>query len=162
MTVTIPLTQNQVEEINSHLRELSPQQILQWAVDHVPSLYQTTAFGLTGLAATDMLAKLTPSPPPLIFLDTLHHFQETIDLKNEVERRYGHPVHVFRPMGAETAEDFTRTFGDRLWEDNEVAYDYLVKVPTRLRLPYWGKEADPNPSSPSRSSPHNERTGHWV
>ncbi|KAG8949286.1 hypothetical protein FRC04_008888 [Tulasnella sp. 424] len=128
MTVTIPLTQNQVEEINSHLRELSPQDILQWAVDHVPSLYQTTAFGLTGLAATDMLAKLTPSPPPLIFLDTLHHFQETIDLKNEVERRYGHPVHVFRPMGTETAEDFTRTFGERLWENNEVAYDYLVKV----------------------------------
>lgn len=129
MTVTVPLASSQIDEINSHLRELTPQQILEWAIHNVPGLYQTTAFGLTGLAATDMLAKLTPTPPPLIFLDTLHHFQETIDLKNEVERRYGHKVHVFRPMGTETAEEFTRTFGERLWESSEVAYDYLVKVP---------------------------------
>lgn len=107
---------------------MTPQQILQWAIDNLPSLYQTTAFGLTGLAAADMLAKLTPKPPPLIFIDTLYHFPETIDLKNEVERKYGHPVHVYRPDGVETTLQFEQKYGEKLWETNELFYDYLVKV----------------------------------
>jgi len=126
--VGIPLPQFQVDEINSYLSQLTPQQILLWAVDNLPSLYQSTAFGLTGLAATDMLAKLTDTPPPLIFIDTLYHFKETIALKDEVERRYGHAVQVFRPRGFETAHDFEQKYGEKLWETNDMLYDYLVKV----------------------------------
>jgi len=128
MTLTTPLSPQQLDEINAQLKDSTPQQILQWALDNLPSLYQTTAFGLTGLAAADMLAKLTSTPPLLIFLDTLYHFQETIDLKNEVERKYGHPVHVYRPDGVETVQQFEEKYGERLWETNDMFYDYLVKV----------------------------------
>lgn len=137
MTVTVPLTlellqlplsQDQLDAINEQLRKETPQGILNWAVTHLPNLYQTTAFGLTGLAATDMLAKITPSPPPLIFIDTLYHFQETLDLANQVQRRYGTSMYVYRPEGTDTAEDFERRHGQKLWETDESRYDYLVKV----------------------------------
>ncbi|KAG9119753.1 hypothetical protein FRC07_005067 [Ceratobasidium sp. 392] len=124
----LPLTQHQLEAINAQLRLETPQGILAWAITHLPNLYQTTAFGLTGLAATDMLAKLTTSPPPLIFIDTLYHFQETLSLANEVQERYGTPMHVYRPEGTDTVEDFERVHGQRLWETDEHQYDYLVKV----------------------------------
>ncbi|QRV72386.1 phosphoadenylyl-sulfate reductase (thioredoxin) [Ceratobasidium sp. AG-Ba] len=124
----LPLSREQLDTINEQLRLESPQGILAWAVTNLPNLYQTTAFGLTGLAATDMLAKITSSPPPLIFIDTLYHFQETLNLANEVQRRYGTPMHVYRPEGTNTAEEFERVHGQRLWETDENQYDYLVKV----------------------------------
>lgn len=128
MTLQTPLSAQQLDEINAKLEGLSPQDILKWALDNLPALYQTTAFGLTGLAATDMLSKLTPNPPPLIFLDTLYHFKETLDLKDEVEKKYGHPVHVFHPDGVKTAQEFEAKYGEKLWETNDLYYDYLVKV----------------------------------
>lgn len=141
MTVTIPttagplrlpLSQAQVDSINEQLRRETPQGILTWAVTHLPNLYQTTAFGLTGLAATDMLAKITSSAPPLIFIDTLYHFKETIDLANEVKRRYQVPMHVYRPEGTDTVKEFERVHGQKLWETDEHQYDYLVKVRIHL------------------------------
>lgn len=140
MTIQIPLARHQVDDINAYLRDLTPEQILKWAVENIPNLFQSTAFGLTGLAATDMLSKITPTPPPLIFIDTLYHFKETIELKDEVERRYGHPVHVARPTGVDNAQQFEAKYGERLWETNDLFYDYLVKVcprsyPTSCRRP---------------------------
>ena len=96
--------------------------------EHVPGLYQTTAFGLTGLVAIDMLSKITQNPPPLIFVDTLYHFPETYELVEEVKKRYNRDVHVYKPEGCETVEDFEKKYGQKLWEADETTYDYLVKV----------------------------------
>lgn len=80
-----------------------------------------------------MLSKITTSPPPLIFLDTLYHFPETYELVEEVKRRYNVPVNVYKPEGCETAQDFERKYGEKLWETNEDVYDFYVKV--RLFIP---------------------------
>ncbi|KAF8592731.1 phosphoadenylyl-sulfate reductase [Ramaria rubella] len=124
----LPLAAAELDRINAHLSSLTPQQILQWGLENLPGLYQTTAFGLTGLAATDMLSKITPNQPHLIFLDTLYHFSETLELVGEIGKRYGVPIHVFRPDGCETAEAFESRHGERLWEIDENSYDFLVKV----------------------------------
>ncbi|KAJ7228174.1 hypothetical protein GGX14DRAFT_611576 [Mycena pura] len=140
----LPLSAEDLRGINSHLRALTPEEILAWAVDHLPGLYQTTAFGLTGLVAIDMLSKITPAgrAPPLIFLDTLYHFPETYKLVEEVRQRYQVPVHVFKPQECETAEDFERTFGERLWATNEDLYDFAVKVePARRAYDALGVKA---------------------
>lgn len=92
------------------------------------------AFGLTGLAGTDMLSKLTTTPPPLIFMNTLYHFQETLELKDEVARRYNVQVHVFKPLNCDTVEEFEKVHGERLWEKDEATYDYAVKVLARCRF----------------------------
>ncbi|KDQ08242.1 hypothetical protein BOTBODRAFT_570623 [Botryobasidium botryosum FD-172 SS1] len=124
----LPLSDVELAAINEHLSRLRPEQILAWAVVHLPNLYQTTAFGLTGLAATDMLSKFTNKMPPLIFLDTLYHFKETLKLKDRVAAKYGVELFVFKPAGVDTVGEFEERYGKRLWETNDVTYDYLVKV----------------------------------
>jgi phosphoadenosine phosphosulfate reductase len=124
----LPLSAKDLEQINEYLTNLTPEDILRWAVDHIPALFQTTAFGLTGLVSIDMLSKITSSPPPLIFVDTLYHFPETYELVDEVEKRYNVPVNVYKPAGCQTVDDFELRHGERLWETDETAYDYYVKA----------------------------------
>lgn len=124
----LPLAPDALDLINSYLKDLTPEEILKWAISYVPGLYQTTAFGLTGLVAIDMLSKITSTPPPLIFLDTLYHFPETYALVEEVKQRYCVPVHVYKPEGCATVQDFERKHGERLWENDEDTYDYAVKA----------------------------------
>jgi phosphoadenosine phosphosulfate reductase len=132
----LPLSSEDLAAINAHLNTLTPQEMLRWAIVHLPNLAQTTAFGLTGLVALDMISKLVESPterPPLIFLDTLYHFPETYELVEDVKKRYGVDVHVFKPFSCNTVEDFEQMFGQKFWETDESSYDYLVKV---IRLLY--------------------------
>ncbi|KAF2184823.1 putative Phosphoadenosine phosphosulfate reductase [Zopfia rhizophila CBS 207.26] len=117
--------------LNSQLQKLEPEDILRWCVMSLPGLYQTTAFGLTGLVTLDILSKLSGPIKPnvdLIFLDTLHHFDETLALVDRVRRRYGTTIHVYKPAGVETAVEFSAKHGQKLWETNEELYDYVAKV----------------------------------
>jgi hypothetical protein len=124
----LPLSQGDLDAINAHLKLLTPEEILRWAVERIPGLYQTTAFGLTGLVAIDMLSKITKSPPTPIFLDTLYHFSETYELVDVVKARYDIPVIVYKPEGCATREAFELKYGERFWERDEAGYDYAVKV----------------------------------
>jgi hypothetical protein len=124
----LPLSSEEVDRINQNLRSQNPQAILRWAVEHVPGLFQTTAFGLTGMVSIDMLSKITSNPPPLIFVDTLYHFPETYQLVEEVKRKYKVPVHIYKPKGCQDVQEFEAKYGQRLWEKDESAYDYYVKV----------------------------------
>ncbi|PBK66870.1 Phosphoadenosine phosphosulfate reductase thioredoxin [Armillaria solidipes] len=126
--LTLPISNDTLDAINKQLVENTPEEILEWAVEHLPGLYQTTAFGLTGMVAIDMLSKITKSPPPLIFIDTLYHFPETYELVEEVKQRYGVPVNVYKPEGCETTQDFEKKYGEKLWERDEETYDFVVKV----------------------------------
>ena len=107
-------------------------EILRWCNTTLPALYQTTAFGLTGLVILDMLSKLKiprPQVVDLIFLDTLHHFYETLSLVDRVRKQYPLVnIHVYKPSGVETAEEFAQNHGERLWETNDQLYDWIAKV----------------------------------
>jgi phosphoadenosine phosphosulfate reductase len=79
-----------------------------------------------------MLSKLKiprPQMVDLIFLDTLHHFPETLSLVERVRQRY--PlinVHTFKPQGVDTVEEFNKKHGEKLWETNDELYDWVAKV----------------------------------
>lgn len=78
-----------------------------------------------------MLSKLEKPPHynlDLIFLDTLHHFDETYALVDRVRRRYGTHVHVYKPAGCDNVSQFTAKHGEKLWETNDELYDYVAKV----------------------------------
>lgn len=118
--------------INEQLSKLEPQDVLRWCITSLPVLYQTSAFGLTGLAIMDMITKLDYAIKPpidLIFLDTLYHFSQTLDLVERVKAKYPQLViHTYKPEGCETTADFEAKHGKKLWEANEELYDYLAKV----------------------------------
>lgn len=130
----IAFTKAHLKHLNAQLSKLEPIDILRWAKLSLPHLYQTTAFGLTGLVTLDLLAKLQaedPESPPidLIFLDTLHHFQQTLDLVGKVKAQYPHVnLHVYRPEGLQTASAFAEKYGKDLWEKNADLYDWVAKV----------------------------------
>lgn len=121
-------------EVNASLASATPQEILLWAVDHLPCLYQTTAFGLTGLAAVDMISRISKKKGasthlvPLIFIDTLYHFEQTLKLAAKVEKRYKVELSIYKPPGVETVAEFEARYGAELWTTDEDTYDYLVKV----------------------------------
>ncbi|EPX70662.1 phosphoadenosine phosphosulfate reductase [Schizosaccharomyces octosporus yFS286] len=114
--------------VNKQLSELSPPDILRWSRWTIPQLFQTSALGLSGLVILDMLSKMEIKTP-MIFIDTLHHFKETIDLLDQVKKVYPEvPIHVYRCAEAASEEEFAKKFGERLWEKDENKYDFLVKV----------------------------------
>ncbi|PWN49992.1 Phosphoadenosine phosphosulfate reductase thioredoxin [Violaceomyces palustris] len=126
-------------KINQRLGEADPREILEWAIDNLPGLYQTTAFGLTGCVTLDLISRISSDRAaksgeapkhlvPLIFIDTLYHFPQTIDLANQAAKHYGAPMHVYRPPGTSTVNEFEAKWGTSFWEKDEETYDYLVKV----------------------------------
>lgn len=128
------LTKAHIQHLNKQLEPMHPMDILRFCKVMFPNLYQSTAFGLTGLATMDMLSKIQKESPEsrpvdLIFLDTLFHFQETYDLVDQVRARYPNvPVHIFKPDGIETAEQLERTYGEKVWDTAAEMYDYIAKV----------------------------------
>lgn len=124
--------------INKHLAAATPEEILEWSIDNLPGLYQTTAFGVTGCVTLDQVSRISAKRAsdglvnghlvPLIFVDTLYHFPQTINLAQRAARHYDAPMHVYTPQGTSTTAEFEEKWGTTLWERDEETYDYLVKV----------------------------------
>lgn len=122
-----------VEHVNRQLENASAQDIIQWAITTLPGLYQTTAFGLTGLVILDLISKQGSEHDKhdidLVFVDTLHHFKETHQLLEDVKSKYPRAsLHVYKPLNASSEEEFAKLHGPNLWETDENAYDFLAKV----------------------------------
>ncbi|PHH65764.1 hypothetical protein CDD81_1491 [Ophiocordyceps australis] len=130
----VSLTKEHIDFLNEQMEPMHPMDILRFCKVMFPNLYQSTAFGLTGLVTMDMLSKIQQENPNsktvhLIFLDTLYHFSETYELIDRVRERYPNvPVHIFKPMDVETASEFEATYGAEVWKTADEMYDWLVKV----------------------------------
>ncbi|KAK3363631.1 hypothetical protein B0T25DRAFT_528098 [Lasiosphaeria hispida] len=140
-THSLPLvsfTKGHLKHLNKTLESLHPMDILRFCKVLFPNLYQTTAFGLTGLATIDMLAKIKAQSPnsantDLIFLDTLYHFQETYELVERVKERYNVRVHVFKPAEVGTVAQFEDMYGEKLFDISADLYDWVAKVEPQQR-----------------------------
>lgn len=130
----LTFTRPHLKHLNTQLSRLEPIDILRWAKLTLPNLYQTTAFGLSGLVTLDLLSKLQDEDPEspqidIIFLDTLYHFQQTLDLVEKVRERYPKiNIHVYKPDGLETTLGFEEKYGKNLWESHPDLYDWVAKV----------------------------------
>ncbi|KAK4133367.1 Phosphoadenosine phosphosulfate reductase thioredoxin [Trichocladium antarcticum] len=135
---SISLTQAHLKHLNKQLESLHPMDILRFCKIFFPNLYQTTAFGLTGLVTVDMLSKIdaessNPQGVDLIFLDTLYHFQETYDLIEKVKARYGVHIHVFKPADVDNVAQFEELYGEKLYDTSSELYDWFAKVEPQQR-----------------------------
>jgi phosphoadenosine phosphosulfate reductase len=84
-----------------------------------------SAFGPGTAVLIDLLAPIAPDLP-VIFVDTLHHFPETLEHAERVRVRYGLNLQVYRP--AASREEFERLYGPRLWERDLDRYQRVAKV----------------------------------
>jgi len=149
-----PLSTEEVAELNGKFEGASPGEILTWTVDTFPKsrVALSSTFGVGGMVLIHELAtkgiKL-----PVLFVDTLYHFSETLEHAERVAELYGLDLRIFR--AAPSREAFEETHGPRLWETDLDRFHQLTKVdPMREALEgfdAWitGRRRD---QSPTRSA----------
>ena len=124
-SIVIALKEQQPEGTDLDARD--PAGVIRWAVETVgrEHLVVGTSFGPTGMVNLHLLAEIAPEVP-VVFVDTLYHFDETLEHAERVAERYGLDVRVFRP--AESREEFERIHGERLWERDLDSFHHLTKI----------------------------------
>jgi phosphoadenosine phosphosulfate reductase len=107
--------------------DADPSSIIEWAVERVGKdrLVLATSFQPSGMVNVHMLSKIAPEVP-VVFIDTLYHFEETLAFVDRVAELYRLDLRVYRP--AESREEFERIHGERLWERDLDRFHYLTKV----------------------------------
>jgi len=117
-----------LDALNSRLESLSLTELLQWCAS-LSDIAQVTSFGSSGMVIIHELRNKLHSNLPVIFVDTLHHFQETIDFADRVSDVYDLNLHTYHCSFADTQKEFEEKVGDtQLWLNNPQQYDYHAKV----------------------------------
>ncbi len=97
-----------------HLEGSSPREILQWAVETYggDGLALSASFGgPEGMALIDMISKISDEVT-ILTIDTGFLFEETIEFREEVMRRYKLPLEVLRPRLS--VEEQVQRYGERM------------------------------------------------
>ena len=113
--------------LEAGLSEGDPARTIEWAVNTVgvDQIVVATSFGPAGMVNLHMVSEIAPQVP-VVFVDTLYHFDETLELADIARRRYDLDLHVYR--AADSREDFERVYGERLWEHDLEKFHDLTKV----------------------------------
>jgi len=127
-TPAVLFTSEYLEHMNQVLAQQSLDAVLEWCCTSLPNLFQVTSFGSTGMVMIHALHKLGKKVP-VVFLDTLYHFEETLEHAKQVEQQYGLQLHWYRCKLASTRADFERIFKcNDMWVSNPHKYEQLTKV----------------------------------
>ncbi len=115
------------DRLNIELDEAEPDEILRTTLAaFAPNkLAVISAFGPASLVVLHHLARIAPRLP-VIFIDTLHHFPETIEHVERVRERFDLNLKVYRP--AASRAKFEARYGPRLWETDLDLYQHVSKV----------------------------------
>ncbi len=110
------------------LESATPQEILRWTVDrYAPRFTMATAFGPEGMTLIHMLAEIAPATP-VFNLDTGYQFAETLELREEVKRRYG--IEVEYKLPEQTVAEYEAANGGPVYktDPNRCCFDRKLKV----------------------------------
>ena len=120
--------QEEIDTASARLELAEPQDILRYAVQRfAPRFTMATAFGPEGMVLIHMLAEIAPDTP-IFNLDTGYQFAETLELREEVKRRYGIAVELKRPDT--TVQEYEKQHGGPLYrtQPDQCCLDRKVKV----------------------------------
>jgi phosphoadenosine phosphosulfate reductase len=128
----------ELADASARLESAEPEQIIGWAAQRfAPYLTMATAFGPEGCVIIAMLADVAPETH-VFNLETGYQFQETLDLRDQLARRYGIEVELKRPEL--TVPQYEALHGGPLYaaNPNQCCFDRKVTV---LREAVRGKHA---------------------
>jgi phosphoadenosine phosphosulfate reductase len=126
--VLTPELQDEIDQASARLELAEPQDILRWATERfAPRFTMATAFGPEGMVLIHMLAEIAPATP-IFNLDTGYQFAETLELREEVKRRYGIAVEMKQPET--TVAQYEQLHGGPLYrtQPDQCCFDRKVKV----------------------------------
>lgn len=118
-----------LEQLNQEFETAQPREILAWSVENIPTgLVQTSAFNIDDLIITDVFYRDLKHPVPVVFLETLHHFPQTLELVAKAKEVYNLDLKVYKTPDVETREAFAAKYGEALWDKDIAKFHELTKI----------------------------------
>lgn len=120
-----------LDRLNQRFEAAHPIEILAWCVANLPQgLVQASAFNVDDMVITDILYRQlkTAQPVPVIFLDTLHHFPETLALVEQAQSQYNLNLQVYKVPNIDTREAFAARYGEALWDTDIQKFHQITKI----------------------------------
>jgi phosphoadenosine phosphosulfate reductase len=120
-----------LEELNQRFETAYPRIILAWCVENIPTgLVQSSAFNVNGMVIMHILYReLRPvQSVPVLFLDTLHHFPETLALVHDATKFYGLNSKVYKVLDVDSRAAFAARYGEALWDKDIEKFHQLTKI----------------------------------
>lgn len=107
---------DELASVSARFESAGPDEIIQWAVERFGDrLTMGTAFGPEGMTILARLGQIAPETH-VFNLDTGYQFQETLDLRDEVARRYRIEVEMMRPELS--VEEYEAQHGGPVYKTN--------------------------------------------
>lgn len=118
-----------LDKLNQKFNIAHPREILAWCVEHIPTgLVQTSAFNVDDLVITDIFYRDLKHPIPVLFLDTLHHFPQTLELVAKAKEVYNLDLKIYKIPEIETRVAFAAQYGEALWDKDIAQFHHLTKI----------------------------------
>lgn len=106
-----------VDAVTAQLEKMSAQQILHWALGAFPGRFAVqSSMQKTGTVLMHMIGQIAPDTE-IIFIDTGVHFRETLEIRDEFQRKYGLNIQTY--AAEKTFEEQYTEFGRYLHETDD-------------------------------------------
>lgn len=121
------VSDEEAAELDARFERSGPMDVMRWAIDTIPEgrLVMSSTFGVGGMVLIHLLGE-EGIRVPVVFVDTLYHFPETIEHAERVADRYGLDLRIQKP--AESRRTFEAEHGPKLWERDEELFHKLTKL----------------------------------
>jgi phosphoadenosine phosphosulfate reductase len=118
-----------LEQLNKQFDTATPKEILEWAIANIPTgLVQTSAFNVDDMIITHILYGELQHPVPVIFLDTLYHFPQTLELVAKAKEIYNLDLQTYKTPDVDSREAFSAKYGEALWEKDILQFHQITKI----------------------------------
>ncbi|MEA5616528.1 phosphoadenosine phosphosulfate reductase [Cronbergia sp. UHCC 0137] len=118
-----------LDQLNQQFETATTKEILAWSIENIPTgLVQTSAFNVDDLVITHILYTELQHPVPVIFLDTLYHFPETLELVAKAKEIYNLDLKTYKMPNVDTREAFTAKYGEALWDSDIAQFHHITKI----------------------------------
>ena len=117
--------------LNQQFEHAHPKTILAWCKANIPTgLVQASTFNIDDVVITDLLYHQLKSEIriPIIFLDTLHHFSETLELVAQATKIYNLDLQIYKIPKLKSRTAFVNKYGEALWEKDFDIFQKLTKI----------------------------------
>ncbi|MBO3463655.1 phosphoadenosine phosphosulfate reductase [Aetokthonos hydrillicola Thurmond2011] len=126
---TAETAQLNLEQLNREFENAHPRDILAWSAKNIPTgLVQTSAFNVDDLVITHILYTELKQQTPVIFLDTLYHFRETLELVAKAKEIYNLDLKVYKTPDVDSREAFAAKHGVALWNSDIAKFHHITKI----------------------------------
>jgi phosphoadenosine phosphosulfate reductase len=116
-------------KLNEQFETATPTEILTWSTENIPTgLVQTSAFNVDDIILTHILYTVLKHPVPVIFLDTLYHFPETLELVAKAKNIYNLDLKTYKTPDVDSRKAFAAKFGEALWDTDIAKFHDITKI----------------------------------